>query len=116
MGCGVLGKIGSSDLNCIPVDIKESCRLQPIDPGPWKVWIIRWMSLDLTDDKPTLVQVWPGTIRHQAITRANVDQNLYHYMTSSGLNVLSDDLSKTTVKVFWAPVKLSMLNWAVTET
>ena len=44
---------------------------------------LRRMSLDLTDDKSTLVQV-----RQQAIAWANVDPDLCHQMASLGLTEL----------------------------
>ena len=44
---------------------------------------LRWMPLDLTDDKSTLVQVMAW---QQAITWANVDPDLCRQMTSLGLH------------------------------
>ena len=46
------------------------------------------MSLDLTDDKSTLVQEWLGAVRQQAITWANVDPDLCRHMASLGHNEL----------------------------
>ena len=42
---------------------------------------IRWMKLDLTDDKSTLVQVW-----------ANVDPDLCRHVASLGHNELISDI------------------------
>ena len=50
------------------------------------------MSLDLTYDKSTLVQVWLGAYRHQAITWVNVDSDLFRQMASLGLNELFPSL------------------------
>ena len=50
--------------------------------GDWGISYVialRWMPLDLTDDKSTLVQ---------AITWANIDSDLCHQMASLGLNEL----------------------------
>ena len=44
------------------------------------------MSLDFTDDQSTLVQVMVGAVRQQAITWANVDQDLCCHMASLGQN------------------------------
>ena len=44
------------------------------------------MSLNLTDDKSTLVQVMVGAVRQQAITWANVYPDLCRHMVSLGLN------------------------------
>ena len=41
---------------------------------------LRWMSLDFTDDRSTLVQVM--ALYHQAITWANVDLILSHHIAS----------------------------------
>ena len=48
----------------------------------------RWMSLDLADDSPTLVQVQLGAVRQQAIAWANVDPNIFCDMASLGYNEL----------------------------
>ena len=44
------------------------------------------MSLDLTEDKSTLVQVMACAVRQQAITWASVDLDLCHHMASLGHN------------------------------
>ena len=44
------------------------------------------MSLDVTDDQPTLVQVMGGVARQQAITWANVGPDLSRHMLSLGQN------------------------------
>ena len=46
------------------------------------------MSLDLTDDKSTLVQAMACAVRQQAITRASVDPDLCRHMASLGPNEL----------------------------
>ena len=46
---------------------------------------LRWMSLDLTDDKSTLAQVM-AWCQQQAITRANGDPELCRQMASLGLH------------------------------
>ena len=46
------------------------------------------MSLDLMDDKSTLVRVMLGVIRQQAITWADVDPDLSGHMASLGHNEL----------------------------
>ena len=48
----------------------------------------RWMSLDLTDNKSTMVQVVAWCRQQQAITWANVDQDLCPQMASLGHNKL----------------------------
>ena len=50
--------------------------------------VVRWMSLELSDDKSALVVAW----WHQAITWANVDPDLCHQMASLVLNELSIDI------------------------
>ena len=50
--------------------------------------VFRWMSLDFTDDKSTLVQVM-AWCRQAAITWANVDPDLCHHMVSQGHNELT---------------------------
>ena len=53
---------------------------------------LKWMPLDLTDDKSTLVQVMAWCCqasRQQAITWSNVDPDLCRQMASLGLNVLT---------------------------
>ena len=50
---------------------------------------LRWMSLDLTDDKTTLVQVMAWCVRQQAITWADVDPDLCRHMASLGPNELT---------------------------
>ena len=46
------------------------------------------MSLDLTEDKSTLIQVmWLCAIRQQAIIWASVDLDLCRHMVSLGHNV-----------------------------
>ena len=50
---------------------------------------LRWMSLDLTDYKSTLVQVMAGAVRQQAITWANIDPDLCRHMASLGPNANS---------------------------
>ena len=47
------------------------------------------MPQDLTDDKSTLVQVWLGAVRQQAITWAIVDPDLCRHMASLGHNELN---------------------------
>ena len=48
---------------------------------------LRWLSLDLTDDKSTLVQVMAWCCQAtQAITWTNVDPDLCHHMMSPGHN------------------------------
>ena len=47
------------------------------------------MSMDLTDDKSTLVQVMVGAVRQHAITWANIDLDLCRHMASLGLNELT---------------------------
>ena len=49
---------------------------------------LRWMPLDLTGDKSTLVQVMAGAVRKQAITCTNVDPDLSRHMESLGHNEL----------------------------
>ena len=43
---------------------------------------LRWMSLDLIDDKSTLAQVMACCLMQQAITLANVDPNSCRHMAS----------------------------------
>ena len=62
------------------------------------------MSLDLTDDKSTLVQVMAW---HQAITWANVDPDLCHHMAPLGPNELivqKNIISMTQRKTAVAPM------------
>ena len=49
--------------------------------------LYEWMSLDLTDDQSTSVQVM--AVRQQAITWANVDPDLCRHMASLGPNGLN---------------------------
>ena len=45
--------------------------------GGWDIFCkiaLRWRSLDLINDKSTLVQVMLGALTQQAITWANIDQ------------------------------------------
>ena len=58
-------------------DWDNSCEI-----APW------WLSLDLTADRSTLVQVMAWCVRQQAITWNNVDPDLCHHMTLLGLNEL----------------------------
>ena len=51
--------------------------------------VLRWMPQNLTDDKSTLVQVWLGGIRQQAICWVNVDPDLCRHMASLGVNDLT---------------------------
>ena len=53
---------------------------------------LRWLSLNLTDDKSTLVQVL-GVVRQQVGTWANVDQDVYRHLASPGHNELSSVLA-----------------------
>ena len=57
-----------------------------------------WMSLDFTDDQSTLVQVMLGAVRQQAITRANIDQDLCQHMASLGHNELINTSKHKTIK------------------
>ena len=59
------------------------------------------MPLDLTDDKSTLVQLWLGAIRQQAITWANVDPSLCGQMASLGLNELMQIKVQLWMYAFW---------------
>ena len=52
---------------------------------------IRWMSLDLSDEKSTLVQL--GAIKQQAITWTNVASDLCRHIMSPGHNELISDFS-----------------------
>ena len=52
---------------------------------------LRWMPLDLTDDKSTLVQVLAWCHQATSHTWANVDPDLCHQMASLGLNELKKD-------------------------
>ena len=57
--------------------------------GGWGIFCeIAPTSLDLTDDKPTLVQVMVGAVRQRAITWANVDPDPYRRKASVGRNEL----------------------------
>ena len=47
---------------------------------------LRLMSLDVTDDKPTLIQVVAWCCKQQAITWANFDPDLCRHMASLGPN------------------------------
>ena len=47
-----------------------------------------WMSLDLTDDQSTLVQVMVCAVGQQAITWANADPDLSRDMAPLGHNEL----------------------------
>ena len=58
---------------------------------------LRWMPLDITDDKSTLVQV---------ISWANVDPDLCHQMASLGLNELM---------LIIYPLSSGLLHWYVEE-
>ena len=57
-------------------------------------WVIscelafRWMSLDLTDDKSTLVQVMAWCRQAKAITWAYVDRDLFRHVALLGPNEL----------------------------
>ena len=53
---------------------------------------LRWMSLDLTDDKSTLIQVMAWC--RQAINWANIDPDLCRHMASLGPNELTRKLYK----------------------
>ena len=44
------------------------------------------LSLDLTGDNSTLVQVWPGVVMQQVITWANVYPIQFFHMASLGHN------------------------------
>ena len=47
--------------------------------------ILKWISLDLTDDKSTMVQVMAcGAVRQQVITWITVDPDLCLHMASLG--------------------------------
>ena len=50
---------------------------------------LRWMSLHLTDDKSTLVQVMAWCRQQEAITWTNVDPDLCRHMASLGHNELT---------------------------
>ena len=59
--------------------------------GGWGIFckiVLRWMLLDLTDDKSTLVQVMAWWHQAKAITWANVDPDLCRHMASLGHNEL----------------------------
>ena len=47
---------------------------------------LMWISLYLTDDKSTLVQVMIGALRQQAIIWANVDPDLSRHVVSLSHN------------------------------
>ena len=64
---------------------------------------LRWISLELTDDKSTLVQVMAWAVRQQAITWANVDPDLCHHMASLGYYELNM-LFGSSVYIQWAPM------------
>ena len=57
---------------------------------------LRWMPLDLTQGKSTLVQV---KALHQAITWANVDPDICHHMTSLGHNGVIQDISYVVFRI-----------------
>ena len=46
---------------------------------------LRWMPLDLIDNKSTLVEVMVWFRQAQTITWANVDSDLYRHMAAWGL-------------------------------
>ena len=48
------------------------------------------MSLDVTDDKSTLVQVMVAAVRQQAIIWTNVDPDLCRHMASVGHKELNN--------------------------
>ena len=50
----------------------------------------RWLSLNLTDDKSTLVQVVAWHLQGTTITWANVDPDSSHHMASLRHKELSD--------------------------
>ena len=50
---------------------------------------LRWIPKDLTDDKSTSVQVMDLAVRQQAITWANINQELCRHMASLGHNELT---------------------------
>ena len=47
------------------------------------------------------IRKYPGTVRHQAITWNDIDQEPWHHMTSPGVNVPKDYLIKS--QVFYCP-------------
>ena len=59
----------------------------------WEL-VLRWMSLDLTDDKSTLVQVMA-----KAITWAKGDPDLCRHMASLGPNGLKWDADYKAMKL-----------------
>ena len=70
---------------------------------------LRWVSLYLTDDKSTLVQVMAGAIRQQAITWTNVDPDLCRHKASLGhneLTVLQQDCTEQ-----WTVTQVSATLW-----
>ena len=52
---------------------------------------LRWVPLDLTDDKSTLVQVLAWCHQATSYTWANVDPDLCNQLASLGLNELKKD-------------------------
>ena len=70
---------------------KRNFKLNLVNAGWAASWEIafRWMSLVLTEDKSTLVQVMAWCHQAQAITWANVDTVLCRHVASLGLNELN---------------------------
>ena len=52
----------------------------------WSKIIVKWMPMDLTDSKSTLVKLMAWCRQAQAITWANVDRDLCRHMASLGQN------------------------------
>ena len=56
--------------------------------GIYRNIVLRWMSVEFTDDKTALAQIMVWCVRQQAITRANDDLDPYCYTVSLGDNEL----------------------------
>ena len=67
----------------------------------------RWISMDCSDGKSTLVQVMAWAVRQQAITWANVDPDLCCHMASLGHNELTHQHPFVLTLQLQMPVQLT---------
>ena len=57
-------------------------------------------------------RLWLGTVRQQAITSANVDSDLFHYMASLSRSELKQPITSQIAKTLWS---ISIRHWSHTK-